>query len=82
MSVLSIIAKHRITQTDAQAANDEENAAGRNETKETNPKEFWAVSPVALPQIYISFKRIIYRDYNHTAHLAWVPSVPTPPPNV
>ncbi|MES2267285.1 MAG: hypothetical protein V4520_11015 [Bacteroidota bacterium] len=82
LSVLSIIAKHHITQTDGQAANDDENTAGRNESKESNPKEFWAVSPLALPLVYLGFKRIIYPHCNHTAHLAWVPSVPTPPPNV
>ncbi|MCO5936085.1 hypothetical protein NAF17_11095 [Mucilaginibacter sp. RB4R14] len=81
ISVLSVIAEHHISQTDSQLANDDENTAEHNETKGGNPKELWAVNPATLPQVYIAIKTIIYPYEKHTAHLAWVPPVPTPPPN-
>ncbi|RYU90151.1 hypothetical protein EWM62_11460 [Mucilaginibacter terrigena] len=81
ISALYLIAKHHISQTDIPAANDEEGTAERSETKESNPKDFWAVNPVILPPVYVSFESVIYPPEKQAAHLAWMPPVPTPPPN-
>ncbi|GGH15487.1 hypothetical protein GCM10007352_24280 [Mucilaginibacter phyllosphaerae] len=82
ISVLSLLTKNTICQTDCQPANDDEGTSERNETKENRMKELWAADlDFKIPLIYISFKKVFYPHEQHTAHLAWVPPVPTPPPN-
>ena len=82
LSVISLLTKNHISQTDGQPANDDEGTAERNETKENRLKELWADElDFKIPSIYISLTKVIYPHEQHTAHLAWVPPVPTPPPN-
>jgi hypothetical protein len=82
ISVVSLITHKYITQADSQAANDDEGTAERNNTRETNIKELWiAAFDLKIPSIYINSINIIYPHEQHNAHLAWVPPVPTPPPN-
>jgi hypothetical protein len=82
ISVVSMLTKNYISQTDNQSANDDEGTTERNEAKEDNLKEFWInVSDLNIPSLYINLTTVAYPHKHITAHLAWVPPVPTPPPN-
>ena len=82
ISVVSMLTKNNITQNDSAPANDDEGTAERNETTENKLKELWTNElDLKIPSLYISLTKVIYPHEQHTAHLAWVPQVPTPPPN-
>ena len=82
VSVISIFKKASICQTDCSLVNDDDDAAEKTENKENNLKEFWSVNPdLSLPQFHLHVKVIDYPDEKSNHHLAWVPPVPTPPPN-
>ena len=82
VSITSILIKNNTCQSDCHVVSDDDNAAEKNETKESNLKEFWAIHQnVAFPQLHIYCKTVIYPDEKSSHHLAWVSSVPTPPPN-
>ena len=82
ISVVSLLSKNHISQNDGQPSNADEGATERNETKESKLQELWADEPdFKIPFIYTSLTKVIYPHEQYTAHLAWVPPVPTPPPN-
>lgn len=82
ISVVSLFTKKSISQIDSKAANEDEGTAERNESKENKLKELWADElDLKIPFLYISLTNVIYPHEQHTAHLAWVLTVPTPPPN-
>jgi hypothetical protein len=82
ISVVSLLSRSHISQTDGQPANDDEGTAERNETKENKLKELWAdEQDFKIPSLYISLTKVTYPHEQYSAHLAWIPPVPTPPPN-
>jgi hypothetical protein len=82
ISVVSLLTKNHIIQNDDLTANDDENTPERNETKENKLKELWAdEQDFKIPFLYISLTGVTYPHEQPTAHLAWAPPVPTPPPN-
>lgn len=82
ISVLSLLTRTNICQTDCQLTNDDEGTSESNEIKESKLKELWADGlDLTIPSACISLVKFNYTDEQHTAHLAWAPPVPTPPPN-
>ena len=82
VSITSLLIKTNTCQSDCHVVNDDDDAAERNESKESNLKEFWAIHhDLAFPQPHIYCKAVIYPDEKSSHHLAWVSPVPTPPPN-
>lgn len=82
ISVLSLLTKSTVCQADCGLGNDDENTNERNEVKETRLPELWAdENDLKIPSIYIDLKKVTYPQEQQTAHLGWVPPVPTPPPN-
>ena len=82
ISVLSFITKHSISQTTDQQNTDDEDATERNETKECRLKELWVGDfGLSIPPLFINVKKVAYPQRQLVSHLAWVPPVPTPPPN-
>jgi hypothetical protein len=82
VSITSMLIKTNICQSDCHVVSDDDDAAEKNENKESNLKEFWAIhQDLAYPQLHINYKAIIYPDEKSSHHLAWVSPVPTPPPN-
>jgi hypothetical protein len=67
----------------SQATGDEDNSTDPNELKETSIKECWDIHQlVTLPQLLNIGQPVHYRGEQGDSHLAWVPPVPTPPPNL
>ncbi|MCQ6960875.1 hypothetical protein [Mucilaginibacter aquariorum] len=82
VSITSLLIKTNTCQSDCHVVNDDDDAAERNESKESSLKEFWAIHhDLAFPQPHIYCKAVIYPDEKSSHHLAWVSPVPTPPPN-
>jgi hypothetical protein len=82
ISILSILTKYKVTQTESEIANDDEGTSERNEARENRLKELWPGDIIIVaPSIYISINKVSYPQEQPHAHLAWVPPVPTPPPN-
>ncbi|MBD1387650.1 hypothetical protein IDJ75_20360 [Mucilaginibacter rigui] len=82
ISVVSLLTKNHIAQNNSPIANDDETTPERTETKENKLKELWASElDLKIPYLYISLTKVTYPHKQPTAHLAWVPPVPTPPPN-
>jgi hypothetical protein len=82
ISILSVLTKYKISQTNGQLANDDEGASERNEAKENKLKELWPGDfAILVPSVCISLNKVSYPQEQPLAHLAWVPPVPTPPPN-
>jgi hypothetical protein len=82
ISILSVLTKYKISQTDSQIANEDEGTSERNEAKENKLKEFWPGDILIMaPAVYISINKVFYPQEQPHAHLAWVPPVSTPPPN-
>ena len=82
VSVISILKKTNISQNDCCQVNDDEAATEKKENKETNLKEFWTIhQDLLIPRLHINGITIDYPKEKNNHHLAWVPPVPTPPPN-
>ncbi|MES2807291.1 MAG: hypothetical protein V4619_01615 [Bacteroidota bacterium] len=81
ISLLSALTKYKLNQTEQQLANDDESTSERNEVRETRLKEYLPSDfLIAAPMVTI-IETITYPQQQPHAHLAWVPPVPTPPPN-
>lgn len=62
-------------------SSDDDDATERSE-KETNQKEYYAIYEyLQIAPLCTSCEPIQYTDEQSNHHLAWVPPVPTPPPN-
>lgn len=82
ISVLSLVSKHYISQADNQQAADDDDAAERGEAKEYRLKELWTNNiDLSMRALSFSVKKPIHPHRQIVAHFAWVPPVPTPPPN-
>jgi hypothetical protein len=82
VSLSSLLKKTTISQNDYSSLNDDEDAAQRNENKETNLKEFWVIQQnLLLPQLNLCGIAVDYPNEKSSHHLAWISPVPTPPPN-
>ena len=69
-------------QVEEQPGSDDERT-DRNETKETNFKEYWVIHQhVEVPALYTCCKPTPYPHEENARHLAWVSPVPTPPPDL
>jgi hypothetical protein len=53
ISILSVLTKYKISQTDSQIANEDEGTSERNEAKENKLKEFWPGDTSALIKFFI-----------------------------
>ncbi|GAB3919879.1 hypothetical protein [Mucilaginibacter myungsuensis] len=83
ISVLKFLTHKNISQTEQQQANEDENTNERAETKENRLKVLWSSDlDLPIPAVFVQEHHIIYPDERCTAHLAWVPPVPTPPPDL
>ena len=79
---VSLLTKSTVCQEDCRLGNDDEDTNERNEVKETKVQELWSPDhDLKAPLTYISLKKVSYPHEQQTAHLGWVPPVPTPPPN-
>jgi hypothetical protein len=77
-SVFSLTDHHSEWQADN---SDDDDAAERSE-KETTLKEYYATPEyLQIAPLCISCEPIQYTHEQSNHHLAWVPPVPTPPPN-
>lgn len=82
VSITSLFKKASVCRTDCSPVNDDDDATEKTENKESNPKEFWSINQdLSLLRLYIYSKVIDYPDEKSDHHLAWIPPVPTPPPN-
>jgi len=81
ISFSMLFTKVYVHQIDIQQDTDED-ATERNETKETNLKEFWAIhQQPELLSLITYLKAAAYLGETEEMHLAWITPVPTPPPN-
>ncbi|RCH55624.1 hypothetical protein DJ568_06980 [Mucilaginibacter hurinus] len=79
ISVLSLIVDNGYHLTEV--AFEEAEEKGASETKE-GVKEYWLFHPdIKLPLPYTEPKPMNFAGVNSNLHLAYFPSVPTPPPN-
>lgn len=81
ISVLSLISTQgrELSET---LYNDEEETSSRTESKEKVVSEFWLSHPVwLLPDPAFKAEPFTYARTDSDEHLAYFPSVPTPPPN-
>ena len=61
----------------------DKDAAERNGAKETSLKEYWDIHQQCILAPLMGFyKPVCFPGENSSSHLAWVPPVPTPPPNL
>jgi hypothetical protein len=80
ISVLSVLTKYKLNQTE-QVANDDEGTSERNEARENKLKEFLPGDFLITAPVVILIKSTTYPQKADYSHLAWVAPVPTPPPN-
>ncbi|MFD2145769.1 hypothetical protein [Mucilaginibacter antarcticus] len=81
ISLLSALTKYKLNQTEQQMANDDESKSERNEVKESKVKEYLLSDFLIEAPLLTFIEATTYPQRQQHAHLAWVPPVPTPPPN-
>lgn len=81
ISLLSLLTKYKLSQTEQQLASDDEGTSARSETRENRLKEYLPPDFLIAAPVVTLIKPVAYPQQQPHAHLAWVPPVPTPPPN-
>jgi len=83
ISVSVIYKENVVAYTHSQTANDDEDAAKSDGAKEFEIKEYWAIHPHTIFLHVCGIEmQVIYTDHHLHNHLAWIPPVPTPPPDL
>ncbi|RZA00122.1 MAG: hypothetical protein EOP47_14930 [Sphingobacteriaceae bacterium] len=81
VSMLSLFVNNTPQITESLIA-DEEDTSAPAENKEVSVKEYWIFHPTwQLPEAGLQLAPLTYVDEESNHHLAYFPSVPTPPPN-
>ncbi|MBE9585561.1 hypothetical protein IM792_13985 [Mucilaginibacter sp. JRF] len=82
ISLLSLFSTNSTELSEKLFTDDEESSSSRTESKETVVTEFWLHHPSwLLPAPHFEAQAYAYTHADSDEHLAYFPSVPTPPPN-
>ena len=81
ISLSTFFTRVYLHQTDARQDTDND-ATENSEIKETNLKEFWTMhQQPKLSPLFTYLRPTAFVSEQEEMHLAWIPPVPTPPPN-